>query len=775
MAPTEPVTVLIVDADPTRRAALCRLLEGEGYQVRKAASAAARAAAQEGSDVIVAAAPLADDTDGATAAIPILYLRGPEDGPPAALPPESGARVLTHPVDPARLLDAVRALLRLRRAEAAFARLEPHFSLQSPLFDLSLDAILAHDTEGALLLWNRSAEAIYGWTRPEALGQRVDALLQSHFPQGARTQAEALGRAGRWEGEVRRTRRDGSLLFLECRQVLLRDARGVPCGTLEISRDVTERTRAREALRESEERLRLAASAACLGTWTHLPARDELYWSEEMEQIFGFAPGRFDNSFASFLALVHPEDRERVISSIEAAWPQAVPGGGSFEVEFRFRHADGSTRWMLQRGQAYCAEADTPIRLVGIGMDITDRKEADRRKDEFISLLAHELRNPLAPIQNAAELLRRFSPAEPRLTRAREMIDRQVRHMARMLDDLLEVSRITRGKVTLRPHPLDLVSLVRDAVEDYRSLLEAAGLTLSLSLPDAPIAVRGDPTRLAQVIGNLLANATKFSEADGTVQVRVVRGEPGDRAVITVEDTGVGIEPELLPRLFDPFAQADQSLDRSGGGLGLGLALVKGFVELHGGDVRAESDGPGTGAAFTITLPISDHEPAETSGPATGRDGGCPAFRPQTATGHRLQTSQPQSPRVLIVEDNRDTAQSLSELLELIGCRVAVAHTGPAGVEAAEQFRPDVVLCDLGLPGMSGFEVAAVLRQRADSARALLVAVTGYGQEEARRKALSAGFDLHLTKPVRFDELRSLLAQVASEDPAATRDGRSRS
>jgi signal transduction histidine kinase/ActR/RegA family two-component response regulator len=417
---------------------------------------------------------------------------------------------------------------------------------------------------------------------------------------------------------------------------------------------------------------------------------------------------------------------------------------------------------------------------------------ADRAKDQFLAMLAHELRNPLAPILHAIELLEQLGAPEPPLIRAREIIHRQVSHQAHLLDDLLNVSRIARGKIVLRCERLDLVPLIRSTVEDHRSLLEAAGLTLVLQLPESAVWVEGDPIRLAQVVGNLLQNAAKFTDPGGQVTVslslagdgkdrttetrrhgginlspqpppRSGEGEPGsdagpgeDRhpsplrggaggevnppriALLFVRDTGIGIEPEMLSQVFDLFAQADRTLDRSRGGLGLGLALVKGLVELHGGDVRAESEGLGRGATFTVRLPI---RPAP---PATAR-----IAAPSNLSGGPI--------RILIVEDNRDTAETLRDLLELSGCTVAVAYSGAEGVEAARQLRPEVVLCDLGLPGMDGYQVAAALRQDPDLAGARLIAISGYGQEEDQLRAREAGFDLHLTKPVEFAELRRLL------------------
>jgi signal transduction histidine kinase/DNA-binding response OmpR family regulator len=367
-------------------------------------------------------------------------------------------------------------------------------------------------------------------------------------------------------------------------------------------------------------------------------------------------------------------------------------------------------------------------------------QEGDRRKDEFLAMLAHELRNPLAPIRNAVQVLRLVGLHDAPVVQARDMIDRQVTHMARLIDDLLDMSRLSRGKILLRKERLDLVQLVRATVEDYRSLLEATGLELRVSLPQGPLYAHGDPTRLAQVVGNVLHNANKFTDSGGAVAVELAP-TPGDHeAVLAVRDTGIGMEPEVLARVFETFSQADRSLDRSRGGLGLGLALVRGLVELHGGHVEVNSDGPGKGTELLIRLPL----------------GGQPT-PPRPAAPPPRQTRLTR--RVLVIEDNPDSAESMRMLLVLSGHQVDVAPTGVAGVERARAFRPEVVLCDIGLPGgMDGYAVARTLRADPELASVYLIASTGYGQTEDQRRSREAGFDAHLTKPIDFAELQRLLA-----------------
>jgi len=369
-------------------------------------------------------------------------------------------------------------------------------------------------------------------------------------------------------------------------------------------------------------------------------------------------------------------------------------------------------------------------------------READRRKDQFMAVLAHELRNPLAPIQNALRVLQ-LRKDETTVDQVRQMLGRQVGQLTHLVDDLLETTRVTAGKITLRTERLDLAQLARVAAGDEADAFRVAGVDLAADTPDTPVWVSGDWTRLTQVLGNLLTNARKFTDPGGRVTMSV--GVDGATARLVVRDTGVGIPADLLPRLFTPFMQADQGLDRGKGGLGLGLAVVKHLVELHKGTVRVESEGPGRGATFTVDLARADEPTPVTGVPAP----------PASPAPH------PRKLRVLIVEDNRDSAESLRMALELGGCcEVAVAHTGPDGVAAAKTFRPQVVLCDIGLPGFSGFEVARRIRAEANGS-VVLVALTGYGRDEDREQARSAGFNRHFTKPVDFAELEAVIGAVA--------------
>jgi PAS domain S-box-containing protein len=362
-------------------------------------------------------------------------------------------------------------------------------------------------------------------------------------------------------------------------------------------------------------------------------------------------------------------------------------------------------------------------------------READRRKDEFLSMLSHELRNPLAPIRNAVQILRHAAPDTDQAARARTVIERQTAHLTRVVDDLLDVTRIARGKVQLRRATVELRELVLRAADDFRVLLEERGIDLQVAVPPARAWVDADPTRLAQVLGNLLHNAAKFAGRGDRVVLALRVGDA--TAELQVSDTGAGIDPALLPAVFDAFVQGERTLARTEGGLGLGLALVKGLVELHGGTVRAESAGVGEGATFTLTLPLVEG--------VAGASGGAPD---RGAAARR---------RVLVVDDNADAADTLADLLRTFGHEVEVAYDGPAALARARAAPPEVVLCDIGLPGMSGYDVARALRADAKLSGTLLVALTGYAQAEDRQRAQQAGFDVHLAKPPELEELVAVL------------------
>jgi len=369
-----------------------------------------------------------------------------------------------------------------------------------------------------------------------------------------------------------------------------------------------------------------------------------------------------------------------------------------------------------------------------------DLEEAARRKDEFLAMLAHELRNPLAAISNAEYVLEGIRTEDPRVVRLRSIISRQAQHLSRLVDDLLDISRITRGKIELRKEPVELAAVLQRSVESTSPLVEAYGHRLEIELPSAPVLIHADSTRLEQILTNLLNNAAKYTEPGG--ELRVWAKVEGEDVAVGVRDSGIGMSPELLPRVFDLFTQAERSLDRSQGGLGIGLALVRRLVQLHGGSVSAHSEGPGKGSEFVVRMPALAPEAAASIPPLRSEE----------------KHEDPSAMRVLVVEDNDDAAETLTEILELWGHEVHVAQNGPAAIETAARCSPHVVLLDIGLPGMDGYEVARRIRSHGALSGVRLVALTGYGQDEDRRRAEAAGFDEHLTKPVDPQKLRRLLS-----------------
>jgi signal transduction histidine kinase/CheY-like chemotaxis protein len=431
--------------------------------------------------------------------------------------------------------------------------------------------------------------------------------------------------------------------------------------------------------------------------------------------------------------------------------------------EIVIERPDGTRRTVLAHANPIHDEDGLLAGAVNVLMDITESKQTEvqlrraneerasqyvqlqelhRRKDEFLATLAHELRNPLAPIQNAVQILRTRGPSDPTLQWARDVIDRQVRQTARLVEDLLDLSRITTGKLQLRRARLELSDVVRAALEISRPVLEAAGHELHIDLRAGAVSVNGDLTRLAQSLANLLNNAAKYTERGGRIFLSTER--QGSDAVVTVRDTGIGIPGDMLPQVFDMFAQVNRSLNRSQGGLGIGLNLVKRVAELHGGSVTAQSGGPGKGSTFTLRLPVileATPEPRPTNG--DGLSGACPT-----------------SLRILVVDDNRDAAASLGMLLRILGNEVRTGHDGVEAVARAEEFRPDVILLDIGLPKMNGYDAARQIRQQSWGKRMSLIATTGWGQESDRHHSKEAGFDHHLVKPLDLTLLSQTLAAL---------------
>ena len=417
--------------------------------------------------------------------------------------------------------------------------------------------------------------------------------------------------------------------------------------------------------------------------------------------------------------------------------------------------ADGTTINIQVSAMPLFDSTGQPRGAVGAITDVSEHKrnelalrEADRRKDEFLAILAHELRNPLAPIRNSLHLLRLTSQHDPTARRVGEMMERQVDLMVRLVDDLLEVSRITRGTISLRKEGVEVAAVVRRAVEASRALIEAAGHRLLIEVPSEPLLLEADPVRLDQVIANLLNNAAKYTDPGGEIRLSVRRDSR--EVLIAVRDTGVGIAPEKLPKVFDLFMQVEPHGQRAQGGLGIGLTLVKRLVELHGGRVEARSEGKGHGSEFIVRLPLT-----------------APQKRQTTAHASNGTTTPQDARRVLVVDDNRDAAESLAMLLGMMGAETRVENCGPDALAAMATYRPAIVMLDIGMPGMDGHEVARRIRQKPEYDHVTLVALTGWGQEEDRRRSRGAGFDHHLTKPAALDDLQALLGEVGARDRGA--------
>ena len=641
----------------------------------------------------------------------------------------------------------------LGRSESALAEASELARLGAWWLDLEAPG----DVNAKPLHWSDEVYRIFGYEPGEIAV--TNELFFAHVPAEERPRiAEAVSRAlaerQTYRLEHRIRRKDGEERIVCEHAHAYFDPSGRPVRLVGAVQDVTDRKRAEEALRLSEERLRLTQAAAQIASWEWIPSTGELVSSPEADALYGTEVGTLPR-YENWLERIHPEDRARMTTERDAA----IARGESFRLEFRILHTSGETRWITGRGKGVYDEDGNVVRVLGIDMDITEQRrveqdlrradelllETDRRRTEFLAVLSHELRNPLAPIRNSLYILERLAEGGPQVQQALEVSDRQLRQLTRLVDHLLDVNRLAQGKIQLHREALDLGELVRRTVDDHREMLAAKGVELTVSVPGATITVDGDRTRLVQVIGNLLQNASKFTNPGGHVAV-TLEGHGDARAAITVRDDGLGILPETLDRLFEPFMQAEQTLDRTGGGLGVGLSLVKAFVEMHGGRVRADSAGLGKGADFEVELPTTQSEGATT------------AVSPPTAPSRTPR-------RVLVVEDNRDSAESLMEALRLRGDVVDVALSGPEALAKAKAFIPDVVLCDIGLPGMDGYEVARRLRSEAGLCRARLVALTGYALDDDIEKSREAGFDFHMAKPPDFDLLEAVLNTAPGDGP----------
>ena len=553
--------------------------------------------------------------------------------------------------------------------------------------------------------------------------------------------------------EYRIVRADGSVRWVVNRGKAQFDEAGKPTLLSGLIIDITARKLAEQALRDSEKLYRAVGESIEYGVWLCDAAGRNIYASDSFLRLIGMSQKECND--LGWVNALHPDD----VRATVVAWNETVRAGGPWYREHRVRGTDGRFHPILAQGVPIRDDRGQITGWAGINLDISRLKhteealrEADRRKDEFLATLAHELRNPLAPIRHAVRILDSAAADATQHRWGREVIARQVRHMAWLLDDLLDVSRITRGQLDLKKDYVDLRTIVEMAVETARPLIEAKHHTLAVNLPEDAVKLEADPLRLSQVISNLLTNAAKYTDAAGRIALSAVLEHT--ELVIRVKDSGIGLTPATIPGLFTMFSQVNSAIDRAEGGLGIGLALVKGLVALHGGQVSASSEGLGRGSEFTVRLPQGVVSPESASRDAIP----CPA---QPAVERKRG-------KVLVADDNRDAAATLAAVLEMAGYEVVIAYSGEEALEVGARARPQVVLLDIGMPGMTGYETARRMRLEAWGRRALLIAVTGWGQDDDKRKAQSAGFDQHLTKPVDPDEIETVLAAYLSSAPAVS-------
>jgi len=610
------------------------------------------------------------------------------------------------------------------------------------------DAVIATDNQAHVTFMNPIAEQLTGWKSVEAYGRPLDeifVIVNEETRQRATNPALRALAEGTIVGLANHTiliAKDGREHPIDDSAAPIRDEAGVVFGAVLVFRDVTER--------RNTERSLLLQSRVLESMMEGVTVADEdgfiFYANPSEDEMFGYRRGELLGKHVTELNDYSADENQRRVREVM----DQLKAGGTWTGEWRNRRKDGSA--FTTSCRISTLEIAERRCLVSVQEDITDRRRledelqrrvnelaiADKRKDEFLAMLAHELRNPLAPIKNSLHILKTKSGDWHVVDQVRVMMERQVSHLSRLVDDLLDVSRITQGKVKLRLERLDLAKIVRESVHDHQAEYGASRVALGLQAPETPVWVTGDSTRITQVVDNFLTNALKFTNPGGEVCVSLKTDE--HLATLSVRDNGIGIEPEILSSVFDVFTQADKTLDRSRGGMGLGLAVVKALVTLHGGTVSAHSKGLGHGTEMRVELPLEKELPIVTSG----------ALRRPIARNRR---------RILIVEDNPDSAATLRLLLEVSGYEVNVANNGEDGVREAMRWTPDVVLCDIGLPALDGYSVARMLRNSEATKSLRLIALTGYGRKEDVARAHEAGFDDYIVKPADPEMLFEKLSQ----------------
>jgi PAS domain S-box-containing protein len=602
--------------------------------------------------------------------------------------------------------------------------------------------------------WSPEIEALYGLP-PGRFEGTYEAWAKRLHPDDLPKAEDDVRRAletGEYFTEFRVIWPDGSIHWLETRAYVFKDGHDKPVRIMGVNMDITERKRQEEALRASEQRWRTMAEALPNLVWTDLP-NGQCDW---LSSQWGKYTGIPENELLGLRWLetvIHPDDRERTL----VCWQAACADQGDYDLEYRIRRYDGEYHWFKTRGVPVRDEQGKIVYWFGTCTDIEDVKrleaalrEADRRKNEFLATLAHELRNPLAPIRNGLQILRMVKDG-PIREQTRGMMERQLGQLVRLVDDLLDISRISRNKLELRKARIPLGAVIENAVETARPLIDEKGHALMVALPPEPVYLDADLTRLAQVFWNLLNNSAKYTDPGGRIELLAER--QGGEVVVTVQDNGIGIPAEALADLFTLFSQVDHSLEHSQGGLGIGLALVKGLVEMHGGSIEAESAGVGQGSRLVVRLPVACSQWDED--------------KPQTADSRADSARR----RVLVVDDNRDAAASLAMTLSLMGHNTRTAHDGLEAVELAEAFHPELVLLDIGLPKLNGYDACHRIREQPWGKDICIVAVTGWGQADDLRRSQGAGFDQHLVKPVDFAALEKILDELNAHADAISQHG----
>jgi PAS domain S-box-containing protein len=623
--------------------------------------------------------------------------------------------------------------------------------LLASIVETSNDAMIRKRLDGTIESWNAAAERLFGFTAEEAVGRHISIVIP---PERLAEEEQIIAslRAGKRieHYETERVRSDGQIIIVSLTISPIKDEAGAVIGASKIVRDVTERKRVE---RDREMFVTLIENSTDFIAMCDLDAVPffinrsglALVGLESIEEARRTSVSDF----------FFPEDQPRIINE----FLPSVLETGHGELEIRFRHfKTGEPRWMAYKVLKLTDSENRAVAFATVSQDITERKrlednlrvlaadlsENDRRKNEFLATLAHELRNPLAPMSNMLEVVKRSDGNVELIKRAHETIERQLSQMVRLVDDLLDLNRITHDRLELRRSEVELSSVIQQAVEVARPLIDAERHHLIVELPDEPVYLNADRMRLAQVFANLLNNSSKYTKSEGTISLLAERAD--GEVVVTVRDNGAGIPPDKLHSIFDMFMQVDRTSDRSQGGLGIGLTLVRRLVEMHGGSIEPRSDGEGMGSEFVVRLPVL-------SAPVAG------ALDSDTAQS--VATFARESPvqrRVLIVDDNRDSADSLAMLLEITNNKVYLAHDGVEALAAIETHRPEVVLLDIGLPKLNGHEVCRRVREQPWGQNITIIALTGWGQDSDRRKSHEAGFNGHLVKPVDYDELLELLS-----------------